>query len=132
MSSDEASEANGEEYEYNSDSQVGARELLRESKHEASDRAKSDRKAKKKVAKAEATRLAEKRKSKEVKLNKLTSISGTYGAKSRNPDANIECHGCGEKGHKNANCPNKEFKRKSEFDGYRPVKKSKRSEPLDN
>lgn len=95
------------------------------------DRAKAERKAKKKSVKSEAARLAEKRKSKEVKLNKLTSISGTVGAKCRNSDANIECHGCGQKGHKNADCPNKGSRRKSDWDGYGPVKRSKRQEPLE-
>ena len=72
--------------------------------------------------------MAEKQGVKEVELKSLTSISGTVG---RNPDASIVCHGCGGKGHKNADCPNKGAKRRREFDGQWPKKKSKVTEPLD-
>ena len=72
--------------------------------------------------------MAEDWRGNEVQLNSLTSISGTIG---RNPDATIVCHGCGGKGHKNADCPNKGAKRKRNFDGQRPGKRSKMTEPLD-
>ncbi|KAL8722811.1 MAG: hypothetical protein Q9225_000760 [Loekoesia sp. 1 TL-2023] len=81
--------------------------LIRE---EALRRAKADRKARKKAQKAEAARLAESRRSKEVKLNKLSSISGGGGG-----GTGVECHFCGQKGHKKADCPRKaKLKRREE------------------
>ncbi len=56
-------------------------------------------------------RLAEVRKSKEVKLNKLTSISGGGGGGGTNSLANKECHNCGKKGHVKRDCPERASKR---------------------
>lgn len=80
--------------------------------------------------KAELLRLADERRSKEVKLNKLSSISGggMGGSKpgsSRNP--NMECYLCGGKGHTKRECPQKR-KRRNEFGHSEAVKKTK---PLD-
>ncbi|CAO1605905.1 hypothetical protein XANCAGTX0491_009409 [Xanthoria calcicola] len=48
------------------------------------------------------------RKEQEVKLNGLTSISGGGGGRSGGGGlAGIECHFCGEKGHRKAKCPKK-------------------------
>lgn len=52
-------------------------------------------------------RLAEKRRSKGVNLNKLSSISGGSGGKS-SVKGNRECFQCGEKGHEKWECPHKE------------------------
>ena len=102
---------------------------------ESSDRAqapgKAQHKAKKKAVKAEAAQQAENRPFEEVELKNLTSISGPSGGKSRNVGANIECHACGEKGHKKADCPNRGSKRKSGFKGSRQVKKVSRMDDLD-
>ncbi|KAL9598297.1 MAG: hypothetical protein Q9219_004598 [cf. Caloplaca sp. 3 TL-2023] len=79
--------------------------LIRE---EAFRSAKAERKAKKMVEEATATRVAEKRRGKEIKLSRLSSISGGGGAM-------IECHFCGQKGHKKADCPRKaKIKRRRE------------------
>ena len=60
--------------------------MVRAAKDKAVQRVKAERKAKKKAARAEAARLADKRKRKEVKLNNLTSISASGGdPKSRSP-----------------------------------------------
>ncbi|KAL8795361.1 MAG: hypothetical protein Q9195_002102 [Heterodermia aff. obscurata] len=121
-SSDEVDEAQNNYHE------PGASELIHPQLQQKADRAKAQRKAEM----SKGTHLAEDRRLKEVKLNKLTSISGTDGGKSRNANANIECHACGEKGHKKADCPNRGFKRKGDFDGLKPVKKKKNTpEPLD-
>ena len=48
------------------------------------------------------------RRKNDVKLNKLTSISGGGGARGGGGGlAGMECHFCGEKGHKKADCPKK-------------------------
>ncbi|KAK4668290.1 uncharacterized protein QC764_706650 [Podospora pseudoanserina] len=64
-----------------------------------------------------AQELASQRRKKEVKLNRLSSISGAGGLSSisgggglsspKTSLANMTCHGCGKLGHKNADCPNK-------------------------
>ncbi|KAL2354768.1 hypothetical protein BJ546DRAFT_1061061 [Cryomyces antarcticus] len=61
------------------DDPTGTKALIRQARKDAADKARADRKAKKKSDKAEALRMAEKRRSKEVKLNRVTSISGGGG-----------------------------------------------------
>jgi hypothetical protein len=62
-------------------------ELIRTSRHEAVERARADRKAKKRAEKAESEKLAKKRKKAEVKLNdpdlivtsgRISGIGGTF------------------------------------------------------
>ncbi|KAL8943702.1 MAG: hypothetical protein Q9216_000901 [Gyalolechia sp. 2 TL-2023] len=72
-------------------------------------RANAERKTMKPIRRAEAARLAKGRRSKEVKLNQLSSISGGGGGGS-----GIECHFCGQKGHKKANCPGKAKQKRRE------------------
>ncbi|MCJ1486417.1 hypothetical protein MMC06_006594 [Schaereria dolodes] len=128
-SSDEASIVSGKESsgDINDDSNdpFGANALIRESKEEAIQRAKAKRKAKRKAAKAEATRLAEKRKSKEVKLNKLSSISGGGGG---GGSANIECYNCGQKGHVRNDCPQRSSKKRKERDTEGPRSRKSKTE----
>ena len=70
-------------------------------------------------------RLAEKRRSKEVKLNRLSSISGGGGGGGK-PKGDGECFTCGEKGHKKADCPQKG--NRSHADGRgRDLKRSRSS-----
>ena len=52
-------------------------------------------------------RLAEKRRSKGVNLNRLSSISVGSAGKSSSK-GNRECFQCGEKGHEKWECPHKE------------------------
>lgn len=70
--------------------------------------------------------MTEGRRKKVVKLNKLQSISGAG-----NNTAHIECHRCGEKGHKMRDCASPDGKRRSGYDGDRPKKRSKQAEALD-
>lgn len=85
--------------------------LIRASRREAAAQAHADRKAKKRAAKAEAAKLAEARRRKEVNLNKVSSISSGRGLSGRSGGgggggvANIECHKCGKKGHMMRDCP---------------------------
>lgn len=84
--------------------------LIRASRREAAAQAHADRKAKKRTAKAEAAKLAEARRRKEINLNKVSSISSGGGLSGRGGSggggvANIECHKCGKKGHMMRDCP---------------------------
>lgn len=56
---------------------------------------------------AELASLAEKRRSKEVKLNRLSSISGGGGSagKPTGGKRDRECFNCGENGHERRDCP---------------------------
>ena len=98
--------------------------MIRASKDEAIQRAKAERKVQRRAAKAEAARLAEKRKSKEVKLNKLSSISGGGGG---GGNVKMECYNCGQKGHGKKDCPQRgSKKRREDFDSPQ-AKKSKQA-----
>lgn len=90
--------------EYDPDDPTAA--LIRASRREAAAQAHADRKAKKHAAKAEAVKLAEARRRREVNLNKVSSISSGGGLSGRGGGAaNIECHQCGKKGHMMRDCP---------------------------
>ncbi|KAI9723059.1 MAG: hypothetical protein M1812_001508 [Candelaria pacifica] len=87
-------------------------------------------KKRRKAEREEAKTLAKKRKSKEVKLNTLTSISGG-GNMGRNSE--MTCFNCGKKGHGKNECVNghngqrKEKKRHAGDGGDGKVKKRKKS-----
>ncbi|TDZ18508.1 hypothetical protein Cob_v008687 [Colletotrichum orbiculare MAFF 240422] len=72
---------------------------------------------KKAVESQKAREFRDKRMKKEVKLNKLSSISGGFTSPAANNShmANLNCHNCGKVGHKALDCPNKQKggKRKS-------------------
>ncbi|TDZ37150.1 hypothetical protein C8035_v008971 [Colletotrichum spinosum] len=72
---------------------------------------------KKSVESQKAREFRDKRMKKEVKLNKLSSISGGFTSPAANNShmANLNCHNCGKVGHKALDCPNKQKggKRKS-------------------
>jgi hypothetical protein len=89
--------------------------LVREAATQAGEEAKAKRKKAKKAKKKEAERLAAIRRTKDVNLNRLTSISG-----GGNSDANIVCHECGEKGHRKIDCPKR--------DPDRPRKRARRDD----
>lgn len=80
--------------------------LLRQARKEAIQQAKADAKARRKsekAQKAQRAREVEDRRGRVVKLSKLSSISGGGDRGS----VEIECHACGQKGHKRNKCPNK-------------------------
>ena len=93
------------------DDPTGAKALIKQSRKEAGDKARAERKAKRKAEKTESLRLAEDRRKKKVKLNQLDSISGAGGSKTTSYERNMVCHQCGEKGHPKAKCP--QLQRKS-------------------
>ncbi|KAI9827722.1 MAG: hypothetical protein M1832_004211 [Thelocarpon impressellum] len=107
--SDHGSPAFEDGDEEDDDDPSGARALIRASRAAATERARADRRAQRKAAKAESTRLAEERRGKTVKLNKLTSISGGGGTTSSSRA--MECYNCGVKGHRASECPTPDKKR---------------------
>ncbi|KAK4964897.1 hypothetical protein LTR28_003567 [Elasticomyces elasticus] len=100
-SSGSASSASDSEDDEEEDDPTGAQALIRQSRKEASEKARAERKAKGKAAKEESLRLAEKRRSRGINQNEISSISNA-GASS------IICHECGEKGHTKKACPTRQ------------------------
>ena len=78
------------------------------------------RKKERRATKAESACLAEKRRSKKSRLNRLSSISGDGGSSK----LDIECYSCSEKGHAMRNCPG-EGKRKNDDSYSKAAKRSK-------
>ncbi|KAK4997489.1 hypothetical protein LTR66_003097 [Elasticomyces elasticus] len=101
VSSGSASSASDSEDDEEEDDPTGAQALIRQSRKEASEKARAERKAKGKAAKEESLRLAEKRRSRGINQNEISSISNA-GASS------IICHECGEKGHTKKACPTRQ------------------------
>lgn len=84
---------------------------------------RAERKAHKRPKKSNVAWLEKKRKGKETKLNRLTSISG---GKNGGGASEIICHKCGLRGHRQANCPQwSNEKRKNGFDDRVAAKKTK-------
>lgn len=130
-SSHESSEASGkgetDEDNESGDGYVGTWDLLREAKEEAILRVKAKRKAQRRAEKAEMARLAEKLNSKEVKLNRLSSISGTGGGgRAVGARTERECFVCGEKGHEKRDCQQK-GKRRYDDESVGRAKKARAS-----
>jgi hypothetical protein len=103
-----ADDDDGSTEDADDDDPTGVNALIAQGRKDASERARAERKEKKKAALVEAQKLAEQRRKREVNLNKVTSISngGGSGGGAGNL-ANMTCHGCGEKGHRQADCPQK-------------------------
>lgn len=81
--------------------------MIAAERRQAGDKARAERAAKKAADRAEAARMAEERRKKEVNLNNITSISGFGGGGTRKlpPADERTCHKCGGKGHLKVQCP---------------------------
>ncbi|KAF2208364.1 hypothetical protein CERZMDRAFT_101431 [Cercospora zeae-maydis SCOH1-5] len=116
LSSSSSSESDEDDEDEKEEGETGDPEvdaLIAQGRKEASERAKAERKAKRKAEKEALQKLAEQRRKKAVNLNRTpTSISNGGGAPST---ANMTCHSCGEKGHKQADCPKKSNNRPSKL-----------------
>lgn len=73
----------------------------------AADEARAKRKAKRKAEKQDLEQQSERRRNKQVKLNKLTSISGGGGSRGTPSRTPQKCWSCGSEDHKNSDCPRK-------------------------
>ncbi|KAK4241926.1 hypothetical protein C8A03DRAFT_11865 [Achaetomium macrosporum] len=70
-------------------------------------RARSSVSRRREEERRKAQQLAGKRRKKEIKLNKLISISSAASQGFSRPSSTFTCHGCGKAGHKVADCPKK-------------------------
>lgn len=88
---------------------------MKDARNDAARKLKAERKTKRKSEKAELQRMADKRKRKQVKLNTLTSISGTGGSgSSKGP-----CHKCGMMGHYVSECTGSKKRDRGDEEGDR-------------
>jgi hypothetical protein len=117
-SDEEGDQSEDDSADSDSDDQNGIDALVKAGREEAARKLKAERKAKRKAEKAELIRLAEKRKKKEIKLNKLTSISGG------NSQPTQTCFCCGKAGHVKVNCPKRSRHRDGDEDRPRKSRKS--------
>ncbi|KAK1067529.1 hypothetical protein LTR74_006390 [Friedmanniomyces endolithicus] len=92
---------NEDEDEDESDDPTGAKAFIAQSRKDASDRLRAERKAKKHADKAEALRLADERRQKQVNLNGVTSISKP---RSNGNAQHMTCFKCGQEGHMKNEC----------------------------
>lgn len=104
-SSESASDDDQEDDE--SDDPTGAKAMIAQSRKEAGDKARAARKSKRKEDRAEAAHLADERRNKQVKLNRLTSISGGGGGTPtrHTSQQEVKCYQCGGLGHMARDCP---------------------------
>lgn len=106
----------GDSFSDNSNDPVGANDLIRTSRKEAAaaaaagqqqQRVKASRRADRKSRKVDAAKPTASPGTKEVKLNRLSSISGGGGGGGGHNKPKGDCFNCGEKGHVKKNCPRK-------------------------
>ena len=100
-------------YDWDEDNAAVA-DLIANGKDEEKSGRKAARKAEKAAKKKRKKELEEMVTTKKVKLSKLTSISGTQGAAGtgREKGRDVECFVCGENGHRKAECPKRDGKKR--------------------
>ncbi|KAI5250544.1 hypothetical protein E4T42_04953 [Aureobasidium subglaciale] len=91
--------------------------LLKAERKEAAAKLRSERKAQRKADEAKTKQMAERRRSRDINLNKVGGVSNAAIRGKQAAVANMACHTCGQKGHLQKECPEKGqrkgYKRKS-------------------
>ena len=103
-SDSEGSQSDAEEDDDGDDDPTGANAMIAQLRKDAGEKARTERRAKRKAEKAESLLLADERRQKHVNLNQLTSISGNTGGGTPS-GKDVTCHKCGKKGHIQRDCP---------------------------
>lgn len=85
-----------------SDDPTGAKAMISQSRRQAGEKAREERRAKRVAQVSDIQQLAGERRQKQVNLNRLTSISGGGGSSGGRGD--FTCHLCGKKGHVKRDC----------------------------
>jgi hypothetical protein len=100
--------------------------MIKTERRQATERAKNERKAKKRAAKAELEQLGKKRRKETpaINLNKLTSLSGTKQDRPAVVPAGMKCFNCGGN-HFKKDCPNPGKRGHEGDDDGRPRKTQK-------
>ncbi|KAK5166444.1 uncharacterized protein LTR77_007987 [Saxophila tyrrhenica] len=96
-----------DEEESDEDDPTGSAAMIAQSRREAGDKARAERKAKRKAEQEEAEVMAGERRKKQIKLNSNPQSISSGGGKLRAGGGNTDqaCFKCGQKGHLKRDCP---------------------------
>ncbi|KAH0292556.1 hypothetical protein M436DRAFT_49216 [Aureobasidium namibiae CBS 147.97] len=85
--------------------------LLKAERKEAAARLRAERKTQRRAEEAKTKQMAERRRSRDINLNKVGGISNAAIRSKQSNVANMACHICGQKGHLQKDCPDKKQRR---------------------
>lgn len=125
-SSDSESEDDDDENSERDDEYDPMSEMIKAERKQVAERAKNERREKKRAGIADLEKLAKRRKKENpsINLNKLTSLSGTNQTRPVQPPAGMECYNCGGN-HFRRDCPNAGKRGPDGGDNSRPRKTQK-------
>ncbi|KAI5205475.1 hypothetical protein E4T39_03080 [Aureobasidium subglaciale] len=105
--SDASSESESEDDEDLDEAEL----LLKAERKEATAKLRAERKVQRKADEAKTKQMAERRRSRDINLNKVGGISNAAIRGKQAAVANMACHVCGQKGHLQRDCPDKKQRR---------------------
>ncbi|KEQ83091.1 hypothetical protein M438DRAFT_346730 [Aureobasidium pullulans EXF-150] len=85
--------------------------LIKAERKEAAAKLRAERKQQRKAEEARTKQMAERRRSRDINLNKVGGISNAAIRGKQAAMANMACHVCGQKGHLQKDCPDKKQRR---------------------
>ncbi|KAH0041226.1 hypothetical protein KCU78_g978, partial [Aureobasidium melanogenum] len=85
--------------------------LLKAERKEAAAKLRAERKTQRKAEEVKSKQMAERRRSRDINLNKVGGISNAAIRSKQANVANMACHICGQKGHLQKDCPDKKQRR---------------------